>query len=78
MQYSVGRAGCVFVIRVAKLATESGFCSSPTSGLAPSYNPVQPLQTKPCIVLDVKFTLTFARYSELDFRCLTDTEDHIT
>lgn len=76
MQYSVHRAGCMYVIRVAKLATECGFCSSPTSGLAPSYNPVQPLQT--CIVLDVKFTLTFARYSELDFGCLTSTEDHIT
>lgn len=78
MQYSVRRAGWVYVIRVAKLATESGFCSSPTSGLAPSYNPVQPLQTKTCIVLDVKFTLTFPRSSELDFGFLTDTEDHIT
>lgn len=78
MQYSVRHAGCVYVIRVAKLATESGFCSSPTSGLAPSYNPVQPLQTKTCIVLDVKFTLTFVLYSELAFGFLTATEDHIT
>lgn len=78
MQYSARRAGCVYVIRVAKLATESAFCSSPTSGLAPSYNPVQPLQTKTCIVLDVKFTLTFARYSEIHLGYLTATEDHMT